>query len=87
MSRRRDVFADAMALPIAQRARLAHELIHSLDEDEAEDPVEVAKAWDEEIARRVADFESGRVKGEPWAKVEERISRQLRPRVRRSRAR
>jgi putative addiction module component (TIGR02574 family) len=87
MSRRRDVFAEAMALPLAERARLANELIHSLDEDEAEDPVAVAEAWDEEIARRVADFESGRVKGEPWSKVEARIRRQLRARSPRSRAR
>ncbi len=87
MSRRRDVFAEALALPLAQRARLAHDLIHSLDEEEAEDPVEVARAWDEEIARRVADFESGRVKGEPWPKVEARIRRQLAARPPRSRAR
>jgi hypothetical protein len=44
MSRGRDVFAETMALPVAERARLANELILSLDEGEGEDPVEVAKA-------------------------------------------
>ncbi|MDQ3605400.1 MAG: addiction module protein [Gemmatimonadota bacterium] len=48
-----------LALPTAERARLAQRLIASLDEDESEDPQEVERAWEEEIRRRLAEVEAG----------------------------
>lgn len=38
-----------------------------------ETPEEIARAWDEEIARRIDDLESGRTKGIPADEVFERI--------------
>ncbi|MCB0058903.1 MAG: addiction module protein [Caldilineaceae bacterium] len=58
----------ALALPIKERGELAHRLIVSLDGEPEGTPEEIAKAWDEEIARRVADMEAGRTK---WIPAEE----------------
>ena len=43
-------------MPAQQRAELAHFLILSLDEGEDEG---VEEAWDQELARRMAQIESG----------------------------
>jgi len=49
----------ALALPIKQRGELAHRLIVSLDGEPDGTPEEIAQAWDEEIARRVAEIDAG----------------------------
>lgn len=49
----------ALALPIKERGELAHRLIVSLDGQPEGTPEEIAKAWDEEIARRVAEIDAG----------------------------
>jgi putative addiction module component (TIGR02574 family) len=49
----------ALALSATERAKLAGSLIDSLDDVEDES---VEKAWDAEIARRIEDLDSGRVK-------------------------
>lgn len=51
--------AEALKLPTGERARLAHRLIISLDEDADEDPAEVERAWGEEIRRRLAEVDAG----------------------------
>jgi putative addiction module component (TIGR02574 family) len=51
--------AEALKLPSHERARLAHRLIVSLDEDANENPAEVERAWEEEIRRRLAELEAG----------------------------
>jgi putative addiction module component (TIGR02574 family) len=43
-----------LALPASDRARLAKRLIESLDQD-----ADIEAAWEREVARRVADLESG----------------------------
>lgn len=53
------VHAEALALPVSDRARLAHRLLESLDQNVVEDPSEVARAWEAEIARRIEDFRHG----------------------------
>jgi len=58
----------AMRLSRKERGELAHRLIVSLDGEPNGSPEEIAKAWDEEIARRVADMEAGRTK---WIPAEE----------------
>jgi putative addiction module component (TIGR02574 family) len=51
--------SEALELPVRERARLAQRLIASLDDDSAEDPAEVERAWEEEIRRRVAEIDAG----------------------------
>ena len=53
-------------LPSHERAELAHFLLCSL-EQEAE--ADVDAAWEAELARRVADIQSGKVVGIPAAQV------------------
>jgi putative addiction module component (TIGR02574 family) len=61
-----ELLKHALTLPDKDRADLAASLIDSLDSTVDED-VEIA--WQEEIARRLKDVESGKVKGIPWDEV------------------
>jgi putative addiction module component (TIGR02574 family) len=54
-----------------ERARIAHELIVSLDEGPSEDGVEAA--WEQELERRAGEIDSGAVKLEPWSKVRQEL--------------
>ncbi|WP_100635246.1 addiction module protein [Marinomonas sp. ef1] len=47
----------AMNLPEKERAKLAHDLVASLD---GPADISVAEAWDIEICRRINDIESGK---------------------------
>jgi putative addiction module component (TIGR02574 family) len=58
-----------MELTPGDRAELAHRLIASIDPFEDEDPAEVERAWDEELARRIEDVRSGRVQLIPASEV------------------
>jgi putative addiction module component (TIGR02574 family) len=61
-----ELLKQALALSDKERAELAATLIDSLDttfDDDAE------AAWQEEIARRLKDVESGKVKTIPWDEV------------------
>ena len=61
----KEIEEQALRLPPKERSELAHRLLVSLDV-EPEDSLEaIAKAWDEEIARRVADIDAGRTKWIP----------------------
>ena len=61
--------AEALELPLGERARLAQRLIESLDEDAAEDPAAVERAWEEEIRRRLEEHRAGKVAPVPAADV------------------
>lgn len=65
--------AQAMQLPLRERSELAHRLLVSLDGEPDGTPEEIAQAWDEEIARRVADMEAGRTKWIPAEEVFKKI--------------
>jgi hypothetical protein len=52
-SRAQEVLREALALPVAERADVAAELLASLDDAEAENLAEVEAAWAAEIERRV----------------------------------
>jgi putative addiction module component (TIGR02574 family) len=65
-----DVFSTALALPARERARLAHELLASLDT--ATDP-DAAVAWAEEIERRASEVRSGGPV-EDWDAVRARLT-------------
>ena len=69
--------AQAMKLSPRERDELAHRLIVSLHGEPEGTPEEIAKAWDEEIARRVADMEAGRTQ---WVPVEE-VMRDIRAQI------
>lgn len=66
-----DLLADALRLPPGERARIAHELLESLDE--GEDP-DVAGAWHAEIERRVQAVEEGTAVLEDWTSVRARLA-------------
>ncbi|MBS0448269.1 MAG: addiction module protein [Proteobacteria bacterium] len=51
-----ELSARARTLPPEDRARLAEELLESLEQDPS---TEVEAAWDREIQRRVAEVEAG----------------------------
>lgn len=51
--------AQALQLPPQERGELIHRLLVSLDGEPEGTPEEIAKAWDEEIARRVAEIDAG----------------------------
>ncbi len=61
----------ALALPPEARAALAGCLLESLDDtvdQGAEDE------WNKEIARRIGELDSGKVKPVPWAEARRQIS-------------
>lgn len=60
---------EALHLPAPDRARLAHLLIESLGDQEAEDPEEVDRAWEAEIQRRLAELRAGEVQAVPAEEV------------------
>ena len=60
-----DLKVRALRLSPAERDELIGALIASIDGEAEDSPEAVARAWDEEIARRVADFEEGRTAGTP----------------------
>ena len=71
-----DVFSNALALPARERARLAHELLASLDE--ATDP-DAAEAWAAEIERRARELQAG-APVEDWDVVRSRLAERWRRR-------
>lgn len=71
----RALLTDALGLPLAERAELAHELIASLD-----DPADarVGDAWLTEVERRLREVDAGSATLEEWSVVRKRIARRLR---------
>ncbi len=63
------VLQEALALAAGERARIAHELIQSL---EPEDP-DATAAWSDEIRRRVDEIEAGTAELEDWETVRARL--------------
>jgi|ERR1700687_5489199 len=53
-----ELLKKALSLPVSERADLAGSLIESLDDTQDES---VEAAWDKEVARRMADVDSGAV--------------------------
>ena len=58
----KEIEEQALRLPPKERSELAHRLLVSLDGEPEDSPEVSARAWDEEIARRVADMNAGRTK-------------------------
>lgn len=69
-----DLLKKALALPPEDRAALAGSLIDSLD---APSDASVEEAWNDEIARRVREINTGQAKTVPWTEIRRRISAKL----------
>jgi putative addiction module component (TIGR02574 family) len=69
-----ELLKKALSLPVSERADLAGSLIESLDDTQDES---VAAAWDEEVARRMADIDSGAVKPVSLEDARRRLSSAL----------
>jgi putative addiction module component (TIGR02574 family) len=70
-----DILKKALALPPEARAAIAGSLLESLDENPPDPAVEAA--WSEEIARRMEELDSGKVKPIPWAEARRQIAAML----------
>lgn len=55
----------ALALPVDERAALANTLLDSLEATNES----VQEAWDEEVARRMADLKAGKAVTVPWEQL------------------
>lgn len=72
----KEIEQELLTLPQAERARLAHRLIVSLDEDVP--PNEgIEAAWLEEVKRRDAEIERGEAKLIPAEEAMRRVSEAL----------
>jgi len=65
----KEIEEQALRLPLKERGELVHRLIISLDGEPEDSPEAIAKAWDEEIARRVAEIDTGTAKLVPHEEV------------------
>jgi putative addiction module component (TIGR02574 family) len=69
----RDLLAEALELPAQERAKIAAELLESLND--VEDEVEAA--WATEIQRRVAAARAGELESTDWRTVLDRVEREV----------
>jgi putative addiction module component (TIGR02574 family) len=69
----RDLLSEALDLPLDERAKMAAELLESLQEAEAD----VEEAWAREIERRVAAARAGELASTDWRTVLDRIEREV----------
>lgn len=74
----KDLEAQVLALPERERSALVARLLDSLESGFDDSPDAVARAWDEEIARRIADCDAGRTQGIPLDQVQAEIQLLLR---------
>jgi putative addiction module component (TIGR02574 family) len=69
----------ALRLSLKERGKLIHRLIVSLEGESKDSPEAVAQAWDEEIARRVAEIDTGTAALIPeedvFARLDEKLNR------------
>ena len=68
-----ELLAEALRLSRRERARVAEELLSSLEESDEE----VATAWAEELERRSRDVAEGRVQTTSWESVRTQIVKEL----------
>jgi putative addiction module component (TIGR02574 family) len=66
-----ELLKKALALPAEARAALAGSLLESLDETV---DASAEEEWNQEIARRIQELDSGKVKPVPWRDARRQIS-------------
>ena len=70
-----DLLSSALALPVQERAKIAHELLLSLDDGSDTD---AAGAWAAELERRASEVHAGTVTTEDWETVKARLTQRWR---------
>jgi putative addiction module component (TIGR02574 family) len=70
-----DLLTNALALPVRERAKIAHELLLSLDDGADGD---AAEAWVAELEQRASEVRSGSVTTEDWETVKARLTQRWR---------
>ena len=68
----KEIEEQALRLTPRERGELIHRLIVSLEGEPEDSPEAIAKAWDEEITRRVADMDAGKT---VWIPADEVMTR------------
>lgn len=68
----KEIESQALSLSPQERGELIHRLIVSLEGESEDTPEAIAQAWDDEIARRVADMDAGKT---VWIPAEEVFAR------------
>jgi putative addiction module component (TIGR02574 family) len=71
MAHAKEILDAVLKLEPAERARIAHEIIVSLDEEPADEGVE--EAWEQELERRARDIDEGRVQFVSWSEARQEI--------------
>jgi len=79
-SRAQELLREALALPLAERADVAAELLASLDDAAADNLAEVEAAWSAEIEKRARRVMSGESAGVSWEDARGRAEAELRKR-------
>lgn len=74
----KEIENQALQLSPQERGELIHRLIVSLEGPAEDTPEAIAQAWDEEIARRVAEIDAGTVELIPHEQVMAEIDEMLR---------
>jgi putative addiction module component (TIGR02574 family) len=64
---RASILAEALLLPVEERAKLITELIATVDDAAAEDPTEVEQVWAAELEMRIARADANPDEGIDWA--------------------
>lgn len=72
-----DILKAALELSEDERIVLAGELLESVGPEHG--TAEWATSWQQEVARRWQELESGEVKAIPWSEVEQRLKQTLDP--------
>jgi putative addiction module component (TIGR02574 family) len=66
-----ELLKKALSLPVEARAALTGSLLDSLDETV---DASAEEEWNQEIARRIQELDSGKVEPIPWAEARPRVS-------------
>ncbi|MCR4316632.1 MAG: addiction module protein [Planctomycetes bacterium] len=74
-----EVERDAMELSEAERAKLANNLIASIEEDEENIEIDpkIERAWMDEVARRIDAYDKGLIKAIPADEASAEVKRRL----------
>lgn len=70
----RKVLEQALALPEADRRRVAEALLDSIPRESQQ---EIERAWRDEVLRRIEEVRRGEVEPEPWSEVKQRMRETL----------
>lgn len=72
-----EIEVQALALPERERNALIVRLVDSLDSAMTDSPAVITQAWDDEIERRVAEFEAGQGQDIPFEQVQAELDAML----------